>query len=63
MVKQTELKIAKAKIEDVLRVLAAESRLLEKRKEEARIAVRDRALTEAEIDDLLPRHPAGSIAI
>lgn len=48
--------------EDVLRPLAEESRLLEVKKDRERIAGAS-GLTEAEIDGLLPRHPADSMAV
>lgn len=50
-------------MEDVRRLLNEESRVLEQHKEKTRIVARARGLTEAEINDPLPRHTAGSKAI
>jgi len=55
--------IAKAKAKEVLALVVAEALLLEHKKAEAREEAKARGLTDAEIDVLIPPHPAGAFSL
>lgn len=55
--------ISKAREEAVLELLAAEAARLETMKTHARAAFKADGISDAEIDELIPLHPAGSVGI
>lgn len=55
--------ISKAREETVLEFLAQEAARLERMKMDARAACKADGISDAEIDELIPLHPAGSLGL
>jgi hypothetical protein len=55
--------IAVAPMETALGLVAKEAALFEQRKADARAAAKAAGMTDAEIDALLPSHPAGTFIV
>jgi hypothetical protein len=55
--------VSKSKEELVLELIAHEARLLEQKKAEARALAKAQGMTDAEIEALVPPHPAGTFKL
>ena len=55
--------VSKSKEELVLELIAHEARLLEQKKADARVLAKAQGMTDAEIEALVPPHPAGTFRL